>query len=289
MFKQILEKTRCSAQKPCFEDKLLPPNEDVPFSSQCSTRDIQQTDQSMESSTKPSNVSLLCVGFNQDYGCFACGTETGFRIYNSDPLRETFRREFDGGIGFVQMLFRCNVLALVGGGKAPRYSPNKVMIWDDHQNKCIGELSFRNDVRAVQLRRDRIVVILEYKIYIYNFADLKLLHQIETLSNTIGLCVLSSTSNSIVLACPGQRKGEVRIEIYHLKRTRFIQAHESFIACLALSTNGSILATASRKGTLIRIFHTYEGTPLQEVNPESNKLSRFRTTLLLHLLPKLWR
>ncbi|KAJ0520417.1 hypothetical protein HanIR_Chr10g0459141 [Helianthus annuus] len=47
-------------------------------------------------------------------------------------------------------------------------------------------LSFRSEVRGVRLRRDRIVVVLEQKILVYNFADLKLLHQIETFANPKG-------------------------------------------------------------------------------------------------------
>ncbi|KHG14601.1 WD repeat domain phosphoinositide-interacting 3 [Gossypium arboreum] len=212
--------------------------------------------------------SLLYLSFNQDHSCFAAGTDHGFWIYNCDPFREIFRRDFDhrgGGIGVVEMLYRCYILALVGGGPNPQYPPNKVMIWDDNQNRCIGEVSFSSEVRSVWLRRDRIVVVLEHKIFVYNFADLKLLHQIETIANPKGLCAVSQGAGSLVLVCPGLQKGQVRIEHYAWKRTKFNLAHDSRIACFALSQDGQLLATASTKGTLVRVYNTVDGSLLQEV------------------------
>lgn len=44
------------------------------------------------------------------------------------------------------MLFRCNIFCLVGGGPTPKYPPSKAIIFDDHQGRAIGELSFRNNV-----------------------------------------------------------------------------------------------------------------------------------------------
>ncbi|XP_049359065.1 autophagy-related protein 18d-like [Solanum verrucosum] len=211
-------------------------------------------------------TELHFVSWNQDYSCFAAGTSRGFRVYNCDPFKETFRRDLkSGGFGIVEMLFRCNILALVGAKANTQYPPNKVIIWDDHQSRCIGEFSFRSEVRAVKLRRDCIVVVLEHKIYVYNFMDLKLLHQIETVANPRGLCCLSHQLNTSVLACPGLRRGQIRVEHFGLNMTKLIKAHDSQIACLTLTIDGLLLATASTRGTLIRLFNTIDGTQLQEV------------------------
>lgn len=109
------------------------------------------------------------------------------------------------------------------------------------------------------------MVVLAQKIFVYNFSDLKLLHQIETIANPKGLCEVSHQSSSMVLVCPGLQKGQVRVEHYASKRTKFIMAHDSRIACFALTNDGRLLATTSSKGTLVRIFNTLDGSLLQEV------------------------
>ena len=213
----------------------------------------------------PNNELLFC-GFNQDFACFAIGTKNGFRIYNCDPFKEVIRRaEQAGGVGIVEMLFRCNILALVGGGLNPRYPPHKVLIWDDHQTRPIGELAFKSEVKAVRLRRDRIVCVLENKVYVYNFSDLRLEDQIATISNEHGLIALCPSSTDMVLACPGLTRGSVRVELYNIKRKTFINAHESELAALALNLSGTRLATASDKGTLVRVYDTQTGALQQEL------------------------
>jgi WD40 repeat protein len=211
-----------------------------------------------------SSDELLCAAFNQDGSCFAIGTNNGFAVYNTFPLRQAYRRDGVGDIGQIQMLFRTNFSAMVGGGKNFRFPPNKVMLWDDHQLRPIGELCMRQQVRCVKLRRDIIVVATESKVYVYNLEDLRLRDQLETYLNPKGLCCLSSDSEQCVLAVPDRVKGQVKLQHYYQENTVRIRAHESSLSCMALTQDGSKLATSSDKGTLIRVFNTHDGSAVTE-------------------------
>jgi len=57
----------------------------------------------------------------------------------------------------------------------------------------------------------RIIVILEIKIYVYNFQNLKLIEVVETSQNMKGICAISSAKDVCVLAAPDMKMGQVRI------------------------------------------------------------------------------
>ena len=100
------------------------------------------------------------------------------------------------------MLYKSNVLALVGGGKNPKYTPNKVIIWDDYQSKVLNEFKFTSSVKNVKLKKDKIIVVCDQRIYVYHSQTYKSIDTIETFDNPKGIIGINTDLNSTVLAYP---------------------------------------------------------------------------------------
>jgi autophagy-related protein 18 len=75
------------------------------------------------------------------------------------------------------------------------------------------------------------------------------------------------SSSSVPSAPPAPTTGDVLLfDTLNLSAINVIQAHKSPIACLALNSTGTMLATASDKGTVVRVFSV----------PDAKKLWQFR-------------
>lgn len=142
------------------------------------------------------------------------------------------------------------------------------MLWDDNQSKCIGELKFKTAVKGVKMNKETIAVILLDRIYVYEFSNLKIRDAIETYNNETGICCLSAKKDTSVLACPDKDKGKIRVSFYD--NSHSFTAHDGIIASLALNFDGTVVASASEKGTLVRTFDTATGEKLQEVRRGSD-------------------
>ncbi|KAL3418956.1 WD repeat domain-containing phosphoinositide-interacting protein 4 [Phlyctema vagabunda] len=209
-----------------------------------------------------SNPAALSASFNQDASCFAVGSETGFCIFNSEPCQLRVSRDFNAGVGQVAMLGKANFIALLGGGKQPKFPQNRVIIWDDAKQRIAIQLPVLSTVRSVRLSRSHIVVALQNSVRVYTFASPPDVWGVfETADNPFGLCCLSSK----LLAFPGRTPGQVQIVELGSGNVSIIPAHGSSLRALDISRDGEVLATASETGTLIRVFATTNCARLAEL------------------------
>ncbi|KFZ03582.1 hypothetical protein V502_10825 [Pseudogymnoascus sp. VKM F-4520 (FW-2644)] len=220
--------------------------------------------------------AALYAAFNDDATCFSVGLDSGFCIFNSDPCELRVSRDFNGGVGAVDMLARANYIALVGGGKQPKFPLNKVIIWDDAKQKAVITLEFRTAVRRVRLTRQRIVVVLQNSVHVYVFSSPPEKVSIsETADNPLGLCCLSSQ----LLAFPGRTPGQVHLVELETGVVRIIPAHTSPLRAIEISPDGEIMATASETGTLIRVFGTSNGARIAELRRGVDHASIFSISI----------
>ncbi|XP_075231274.1 autophagy-related 18a isoform X2 [Lycorma delicatula] len=204
------------------------------------------------------------VNFNQDITSLAVGTKAGYRLFSLssiDTLEQIYENDSED-ICIVERLFSSSLVAVVSLA-----SPRKLKVCHFKKGTEICNYSYSNTILAVKLNRARLVVCLEESLYIHNIRDMKVLHTIrDTPPNPVGLCTLSSNSDNCFLAYPGSNTiGEVQIfDAVNLHSKTMIPAHDSPLAALAFSPSGSRLATASEKGTVIRVFNVADGTKLFE-------------------------
>ncbi|GJE99595.1 WD40 repeat domain-containing protein [Phanerochaete sordida] len=231
--------------------------------------------------------SMLFANFNQDFTCISVGTRKGYSITNCDPFGRVYTMN-DGARGIVEMLFCTSLIALVGAADQPHSSPRKLQIVNTKRQSMICELLFPSSILAVKLNRKTLVVVLEVEIYIYDISNMRLLHVIETSPNPEAIVALSPSSEnsylaysspvpsptSLTQANSGQpstaaatQTGDVLLfSTRSLTTANVIQAHKSPISFLSINQSGTMLATASDKGTVIRVWSI----------PGAEKLYQFR-------------
>jgi len=218
-------------------------------------------------SAAESSTHVSFLRFNQDVTSLAVATNLGYKVFSLSSIEALEcvhgkKMEAEDMVTLVERLFSSSLVAMV-----QRASPRKLRVCHFKKGTEICNYSYSNRVLSVRLNRSRLIVCLEEALYIHNIRDMKILHTIkETPPNPRGLCALSVNGDKCYLAYPGSSTtGEVQLfDAFNLQAKCMISAHDGPLAALAFSADGSKLATASEKGTVIRLFNVEEGTKLTE-------------------------
>jgi WD40 repeat protein len=223
---------------------------------------------------------LLSIACSNGIGVYGIREEGGaaleekaWRTFKDSCITEEgcFVAEDECGFGIASLLGRSNFVALVGvrAANTCKYSNNRLVVWDDSQSIPIIELEFKSPVKAVRMTKGCILVAIQSKFYIYSFSNEPELLKVSdcTCRNNQSLAVCCAGTTKMA-AFSGSSPGDV--ELLNLDKVQeeqknVIHAHHSEIVCLAFNQTGTFLATASEKGTIVRVFDlaslASEGSP----------------------------
>ncbi|XP_055702720.1 WD repeat domain phosphoinositide-interacting protein 2 isoform X2 [Phlebotomus papatasi] len=214
---------------------------------------------------KEKEEEAFIVNFNQDCSSLFAGYKNGYSLFSLssiDTMLEEIYRSNSEDIRLVERLFSSSLVAIVALDH-----PRKLKVCHFKKGTEICNYSYSNTVLAIKLNRARLVVCLVGSLYIHNIRDMKVVHTIrDTPPNPNGLCALAPSSDNCYLAYPGSATvGEVQIfDAVNLRAKIMIPAHDSPLAAIAFSISGLEVATASEKGTVIRVFSVNDGSKLYE-------------------------
>lgn len=206
---------------------------------------------------------ILYINFNQDGTCIAVGTETGFKIINISPFLDLYYKDLNGGIGIIEMLYKTNILALVGGGKNPKFKLNELIIWDEEKDAQICKITTKYKILNTKIRENKIYIANKSQILVFDFNTLNLIETLET-KNIRGLISLCYKED--IVAYPDiQHEGTVKIKNYDTNKEDTLKAHKTPLNCIQLNQDGTMIGTCSLKGTLIRVYNIANKQLIREV------------------------
>ncbi|XP_060645115.1 WD repeat domain phosphoinositide-interacting protein 2 [Drosophila nasuta] len=202
------------------------------------------------------------MNFNQDFTSLSVLSGAGLRLYSiagQDKVEEIFAKDNAEQIKIVERLFNSSLVVLVTAQK-----PNCLKMLHFKKKQDICNCFYPSEILCVRMNRQRLIVCLAESIHIHDIRDMKILHSIENIApNELGLCALSLNSHLAFPIC--QSSGELRIFNANKLRTGMtIKAHDTPLSALSFSPSGALLATASERGTVIRVFCVKNGQRVQE-------------------------
>lgn len=217
------------------------------------------------------------IRFSQDIARVAVSREAQWAIYHCDPFDCIYTESKPASI--VEQLFSTSLVAVVDNSCAPQQNVLRIVNTSKHTTIC--ELSYESPIIDVSMNRKRLVVVLEDKLLLYDVSCMKLLDKIDikvggNYENNRLECRLSQSDSSILayqqphpeLSISDhllfQSGNVILLDAIKSRSISIVNCHEASIEKIALSKNGMLLATASTKGTIIRIFSTQTSKKLCE-------------------------
>ena len=207
-------------------------------------------------------MSVSSISISNDSKTFAISFENMFHVYTIDPIDRKYQKEFP----------RCKIvnIATIPGGTyvafvawSKKKSDSTVYLWNNFYGECHDKIDFNSRVIRVSITPQNLLIVLDNSFCVYDISSKTIQMKEKTYTNTNGAADLCQSNDTALLAVCSDQMGYAKVlEIGSNNQPIVFQAAKHPVSYLKFSNDGLLLATASEKGTLIRIFDSYTGAAL---------------------------
>jgi WD40 repeat protein len=205
-------------------------------------------------------TEISAVRISSDSSSFAVALGHSFQVYQTDPLRRKHLKDF--------VNYKITNIAVTGDGTIIAFSVmplsrdqpmEKVFIWNNQYGEALCQLEFKQHVASIAINVNCLLIILVNSTVVYDVLHRKVLYEVVTAENSHGAGDVVRPDECIIAIC-GLEPGTVNIsEVMAGARPLVIEAHQHPLSLVRFTPDGSMVATASERGTLVRVFDAITG------------------------------
>ncbi|KAK2962325.1 putative WD repeat domain phosphoinositide-interacting protein 2 [Blattamonas nauphoetae] len=246
---------------------------------------------------------LTFLRFNQTNNCLAVGTKHGYSLWRTSPFEHCDSSFKNHPIAIAEMFYSTSLLAFVCDSQDADHNRTVLYMYNTKIDQIICLLRFAEEIQTVRFNQQYLVIMLKSNIVVYTLDRIEAVCTLDIYFNQFGrqsveqyppqtgrLAVCTqrnmlaypcdlTTGNICVVTLRDTNTSEPQDSGDSYGSFKIIEAHDHQVAALAFTNDGSWLATASSRGTTIRIWDTHSRERIMEM-----KRSKIGKTATVHSL-----
>jgi len=220
--------------------------------------------------------------FNSNHEYVARCLDDGFSLFESDTFRRIKSVTEIGAMALAILVGSSKLAVLVPAvTDTATASPRQLILYDIQQCQSMSDLVLdtQNGILNVETNEHRLVVVTETELHIFELPSMAPVQYVKTAPNpkgVVSLCPNVFATATVPSCCyvsfPTVLKSGDDCVVVHdvmdrstTQVTVLLRPHKTSVTNLKFCADGQKLATASAKGTVIRIWSMPQGIPLHSL------------------------
>jgi WD40 repeat protein len=204
---------------------------------------------------------LRSVSFTQNREFLCASLEAGFAVFSTNPWASVVRCPTPDQVTNFAVAFPRSSLAVFAGAKGQRsFSERSVCVYDWSKRRPISDIECPEAIANILSVGQLFALVFQSEVRLYNCGPPSLAAQFHCAPNPAAPCDAAERDGQAFVALTGRQPGYLKIvSASSMSDYRELPAANHPLTMIRFSRDASFVATASERGTLIKVINARTG------------------------------